>query len=106
MEKSIFKKCHCCCSAIEIEADDWDYTEGENAPVELPFFNVSLWQNGFTRPLRWRERLRWCARILKTGNPWADHTMLTAQDARQVAEFITEELDNYAKTKKDGKEEG
>ena len=103
MEESIFSKCHCCCSAVEVDVDDGDWYN-KISSNELPFFNVSLWRNGFTRPLGWKERLRWCARILRTGNPWADHTMLTSQDARKVAEFILEKLDKYAKTKKEGTE--
>ena len=100
MEKSLYKKCHCCCSVLEVEVDDWKIGDVKTGPlVDLPFFHFALWQDGYTRPMGWRERLRWCARILRTGNPWADHTMLTSQDARQVADFIIEELDTYAKSK-------
>ena len=106
MEKSIFKKCHCCCSVLEVESDTWDWCDKTEPPVELPFINVSLWQDGYSRPMGWRERLRWCARVLRTGNPWADHTMLTAADAREVANFILEEIDTYAKTKEEGEKEG
>lgn len=99
MSKSLFLKCHCCCSVVEIQSDDW-YDSAADPKSENPFFNITLWQDGFTRPLGWRERLRWCGNILRTGNPWADHTIITAPDAQKLAEFILEKLDTYAKTKK------
>jgi len=62
-----------------------------------PSFNVSIWK--YDRPFSIKERLRWCYHILKTGNPWADHTILTTENAQRVANFITEKQKSYAETK-------
>jgi hypothetical protein len=88
---SVFAKCDCCCSAIEVEFDE-----------ELDNFLVALWANGNTsRPLSTKERKRWCEHIMKTGNPWADHTILTKQSARRIAEFIIKKLDYVEPKTKD-----
>jgi hypothetical protein len=78
---------------LEFQWDDWN---GSND------FNVSLWVSPDTRrPLSKKERQRWCDHIMKTGKPWADHTILNKQDARKIAEFILKTLDEYDKKEKE-----
>jgi len=90
---SIFVKCDCCCSTLEFF---WDPEENK--------FEVSVWiLPGSDRPLSQKERKRWCDHIMKTGKPWADHTILSPQNAQQLADYITNKL-TYAKDKKSGSE--
>lgn len=91
---SIFVKCDCGgCSVLEINFDNFDKdVEGQ--------FNVALWvQHPCKRTMSKKERIRWCAHIMKTGNPWADHTIVTQEDAHRIVKFLTEKLIKYGKKK-------
>lgn len=84
MEKnnSIFLKCNCGCSVLEIE-----YIQDESQ------FYFSLWDNGHTRkPMTKKERLRWCDHVMKTGNPWADHIIVNKVNARRIVKFLTKHI--------------
>lgn len=95
MKNSFFVKCDCCCSMLEFRLDDDD--DGQ--------FEVSLWNSpGLTRPMPEEERVRWCKRIMETGDPWADHTILTKKNAKKLAEFILKEIQKPRKIKSYGKE--
>lgn len=88
MEKEIFVKCQCCCSALEISKDE-----------EEDCFNVALWSYG---PLgqqitSWHEKLRWCWNIIKTGMPWSDHTIVTKEDAARIVKFLNSKLNENGK---------
>lgn len=86
--KSLMLKCECRGAAIEIT--HW------NDDNEFWF---SIWkQSPYLRPLRWKERIRWCWNILRTGNPWADDIILTSENAKKVAEFINNNLSQNGKT--------
>jgi hypothetical protein len=93
MGESIFVKCDCgCCSVIEVNADAFDN--------EAMQFNFALWvQHPGTRPMSKKERIRWCDHVMKTGKPWADHTIVTTKDAQRIAEFITKQLTQHGKKK-------
>lgn len=81
-EKFIMVKCECGSEVIEVQ--HW--------PEEQQFY-FAFWQQGFMRPLCWRERLRWCWRILRTGNPWGDSIIASEQKTKQIADFLNEHLD-------------
>jgi hypothetical protein len=84
--KSHFLKCECGCQVMEIER--YDYKDGDQG------FNFTIWNRGRDgkRIVGWKEKFRWCWRIIKTGNPWADDIIATNQNARGVAEFILQNL--------------
>lgn len=86
--KSHFLKCECTCQMLEVER--YDYKDGDQG------FNFSVWSHGRDgKSMRsWKEKFRWCWRILKTGNPWADDIIATNKNARAVAEFILQNLPN------------
>jgi len=88
--ESIFVKCSCGgCSVLEFTFDE-----------ETKEFNIAVWVNHpGVKPLSKKERIRWCEHVMKTGDPWADHTIVTKKDARRIANFITK----YIKPKKYGK---
>lgn len=87
---SIFIKCECGdCSILEINAEQF--------PDEELTFSFALWanHNGYA-PMSKKERIRWCDHVMKTGQPWADHTIVSKQNAKRIAEFINKKL-NYGK---------
>ena len=56
-------------------------------------FEFSIWFYGHNGNIRgWKERFRWCWRILRTGNPWADSIIATDERALELANFILSEL--------------
>ena len=56
-------------------------------------FDFSIWVYGHNGNIkRWKERFRWCWRILRTGNPWADSIIATDERALELANFILSEL--------------
>lgn len=91
--ESIFVKCDCCCNLLEINYDE-----------EFKRFNIAVWVNHpGTRPLSKKERIRWCEHVMKTGKPWADHTIVTPEDAKWIAKFVSKHTTppKHGKTKKD-----
>jgi len=91
--ESIFVKCDCGCSILELHHDD--YFEDDMGP-----FQVALWINHpGNSPMSKKERIRWCEHIMKTGNPWADHTIVTNKDAQRIVKFLTKKLTQYGKKK-------
>ena len=74
--KNLFIKCECCGEALEISYDE-----------ELDSIELSIWTYGHNNVMGWRERLRWCWRILRTGNPWGDHVILTHQKMQEIINF-------------------
>lgn len=81
MKNTFFAKCCCGCSGVEIE----DQTEDKE-------FFFSMWTYGIDGVMDWKQRLRWCWNIIKTGTPWVDHTILSDVKAKEMAEFIQARL--------------
>lgn len=82
-DPSVFIKCDCGgCSVLEVSFDK-----------EYEQFNLAVWVYHPGEPaLSKKERIRWCDRIMKTGRPWADHTIVNKQDAQRLAEFLKQHL--------------
>ena len=95
--ESIFIKCDCGgCSVLEVSYDDFMDEEGQ--------FNFALWEHPpANRPMSKKERIRWCEHIMKTGNPWADHTIVTNKDAYRIVQFLNKHIKSYGKKKSDSK---
>jgi len=92
---SMFVKCQCGgCSVLEIE-----YCP-DDGPTNM--FNVAVWQShpGISSMPK-KERTRWCEHVMKTGKPWADHTIVSKEDAMRLANFISKHTNP---SKKNGKE--
>ena len=90
-DESLMVKCACHGEAIEVT-----YWPNEDSPDEIWF---SIWDQGFSRPLCWREKIRWCWNILRTGKPWTDNIIVNPEQAKQVADFINQHLQNVKTTK-------
>ena len=84
---SIFVRCSCGgCSTLEIMFDE-----------DTKEFDVAMWvSHPGVKPFSKKERIRWCEHVMKTGNPWADHTIVTKKDAQRIVNFLTK----YLKSKK------
>ena len=94
--ESIFVKCECCCNVIEINSEKYSNEEAT--------FNIAVWtQHSGNSPMSKKERIRWCDHVMKTGKPWADHTIVTQKEAQRIVQFLTEKLTQYGKTKPAGK---
>lgn len=91
-DESLMVKCACHGEAIEVT-----YWPNDDMSDEVWF---SIWEQGFSRPLCWRERIRWCWNILRTGKPWADNIIVNPEQAKQVADFINQHLQNGKETKR------
>jgi len=82
--KSHYVKCDGGCEILEV----CRVVDGPNKS-----FEVSVWQTmGSHRPLCWRERIRWCWNIIKTGNPWSDMVIINDDKAKELANFITTQI--------------
>jgi len=60
---------------------------------EWKCFEISVWHLGHcSRPLTWKERIRWIWRILTTGNPWADSVILKDSDMLKISKFTNKQF--------------
>ena len=89
-EESIFVKCDCGCGILEIANDDFSDNNGQ-------FYFASWVQHPGNCPMSKKERIRWCAHVMKTGEPWADHTIVNKRDALRIIKFLTKKLKEYGK---------
>jgi hypothetical protein len=85
MNDSIFVKCNCgSCNVVEFNIDE-----------DLDCVNIAVWEPRSTaKPLPKKERIRWCDHVMKTGNPWADHTIVNRKDAERIVKFLTKYLEH------------
>lgn len=77
------------------EVERYNFGDGDEG------FNFTMWEQGLNSPaLTWKEKFRWCWRILTTGKPWADHIIATNQRAHEIANFILENIPSNDKKPK------
>lgn len=89
---SLFCKCDCGCGILEINTDDYN---------NQLTFGISLWvSHSGNRSMTKKERIRWCDHVMKTGQPWADHTIVSKKDAARIVQFLTKQIANYGKKTK------
>jgi hypothetical protein len=88
-EKSLFLKCMCSTHLLEVEYFNY------NSPVKETGFNITIWNMNYNNTITsWKEKLKWCWNIIKTGNPWADSVVLTEERACELAAFILRKEQN------------
>ena len=80
-EKTIMVKCDCSSEAIEVAYEP-----------EYKLFYFAYWQQGFSRPISFRERLRWTWYLLVKGKLWSDMVMMSPEKAKEISKFINENL--------------
>lgn len=96
MDKDLFLKCNCSTHAIQLQDLDWNIGKDDNAPHD---FAIAFWKMGRDGevPMSFKERLRWCWNILKTGNPWADEVLLRVDDVKKLRQFADDYIAAYDK---------
>jgi hypothetical protein len=78
MYKKILINCECESHALEVERlfEDKEYY-------------LSMWNRGRSYfPMSFRERLRWCWNILKTGVPYTDQMILNDEEMNKIIDFV------------------
>lgn len=73
----IYLKCDCSSETLELEHD-----------AEYQELNIVIWRLSINSTLCLRERLRWCWKILITGNPWSDSVILSKEKVKELKEFV------------------
>ena len=70
--------CACFTHGFTVQADD-----------EVPLVFLTTWTYGTAgQRLDWRNRIRWCWRILRTGFPFHDEITLEAEAAEKLAQAL------------------
>jgi len=83
--ESLFVKCDCGTHMLEVQR----YYED----IHDQGFYLTFWHYGrVNRPMSLRERMRWCWRILRTGDPWADGIIANNETAKKISDYITKYL--------------
>lgn len=86
MKNNIIRlKCNCSSEMLEIEYDE-----------ELGTYDFSLWNRWFNRNMSLRERIKWCYRIITTGNPWTDYIILGQKDIDEMVEFLNDKTEKQS----------
>jgi hypothetical protein len=80
MSDNFLTKCDCGSEMLEFEKF---CINGE--PVN---YQVSMWYRGKRSVMSLKERLRWCWRILTTGEPWCDEVCLSEEEIKQLKRWI------------------
>lgn len=79
MDESIYIKCQCGgCNILEMQ---W-------CPEDKQFYMAVWVMHPGELPMIKKERIRWCDNVMKTGKPWADHTIISKDDAKRISKFI------------------
>jgi hypothetical protein len=75
-------KCDCGGDLLEIERYKDD-------PQDKGFY-IAFWSHGHWShaPMSWKERIRWCWKVLKTGCPWNDMVVIDDEKALDIATFL------------------
>ena len=91
--KGCFDKLYCLFFEVNNFLDEGD--------VFVALYDIGQYgkQKGF------KERLRWCWRILRTGFPWCDQVIFTIPRAKTFAKSILEEVDRCENIIRIAKEE-
>ncbi len=89
--KEKFFKCICGSHGLEII----HYTEFfEDSKANFEEFYFNCWELGRNNDniMGFKERLRWCWQILKTGNPFADSISLSKIQIKDIINFLYNEV--------------
>jgi hypothetical protein len=81
---SLFIKCEC--SEHLLEAQKYEYDDNDKG------FYFSIWKRNRSQPMTFLERIRWCWRILRHGDPWADSIVVSDENAVKISEYIKTNL--------------
>lgn len=80
----LFIKCDCSEHLLEVQRYQYDNDDKG--------FYFSIWKRNRLQPMNFLERIRWCWRILRTGDPWADSIVVLDENAIKISEYIKTNL--------------
>lgn len=69
----------CSCSSELLSVDKFD---------DEPEIYMSIWYRGVPRPMSWRDKFRYCWRIITHGSPYGDQIVLSKETATDLADHI------------------
>lgn len=82
-DNEIFIKCKCSGEGMSVEHDPEDDT-----------YYFAYWKSGFNpTDMDWRERLRYCWHVLRTGKAYTDELILSAEDVEELTKFLSDQND-------------
>lgn len=86
-EQHLYIKCDCGGDLLELER----YVE--ESPSDRGF-QIAFWDYGQwgRAPMSWKQRIRWCWNVLKTGCPWSDMVMINDEKALEISNFILKNI--------------
>lgn len=80
-DNEIFIKCKCNGEGMSVEHDKEDDT-----------YYFAYWKSGFNpTDMDWRERLRYCWYVFRTGKAYTDELLLSADDVDELTEFLSDQ---------------
>lgn len=81
----------CSCNGETVSIEQWK---------DSPEIYLSIWFRGFTYPLTWKQRIRYCWQILRNRKPYGDQIVFTPEVAKHLGEKLIElsNKDNARKT--------
>ena len=94
-----FYECDCYTEGIMLGYEFYDDVKEEYPLIDMAFFG-----HGFCgrHPLGFKEKIRWCWHLLKTGYPFIDGVMFSQQTAKELGEDLLK-FANTDHTKKEVK---
>jgi len=91
--------CSCYCEALAVSDDAWDDKPDANGILPGEIY-LSIWSMGRrSKQLDWKDRLRWCWKILKTGFPFLDEICLKPIMAKKLGEDLIKRANKYGADK-------
>lgn len=77
MNKEQFFKCSCSSEILRVSHDE-----------ELDIAEFSIWEMQNSHKAGWRQRLRWCWRILVKGSPYGDQVILDKEGVANLVHYL------------------
>jgi len=81
--KEQYFKCSCSSEILRVAYDD-----------ELEQTEFSIWEMQNAHKAGWRQRLRWCWRILFEGSPYGDQVILDNEGVANLVEYLVKIQNN------------
>lgn len=69
----------CSCSSELVAVEKYD---------DEPEIYMSIYYRGVPRPMGWKDKLRYCWRILTQGSPYGDQVVFNKETATELADHI------------------
>lgn len=81
--KEQYFKCSCSSEILRVSHDE-----------ELGLTEFSVWEMQNSHKAGWRQRLRWCWRILTEGSPYGDQVILEKEGVANLVDYLVKIQNN------------